>query len=625
MLDGARNALLGYLFQLLGTAAVVVREVATESGSGAELITGVGERELRIEEFGQDATARPIASPSSDVTAIQFKYSTAGTEIGRSELIDILAAFDRSRHEAAASGVAIEHFAIMTNRRLDTASQAIVANWENSTPHSSLTLRTGKYGQTAPTVAKRLAPYGGDRDQAARMWHQVVQALTVQEGMVFDAELHRLRRFASRYGVVDSEWGGCLNRLIGALVRDTTEGRKVEVTREWLKVHLFGDAGATNLCFNSTEEPHISSICRTRLDHRMQLQHRICSEFYLEREVQQQLHSMLAQYSVVFVVGGGGCGKSLAVTNYLHSIADRQLVWSEGAAGANVNALVSSVTVARLPSRQGSTDRTLEDVRARLSVANGSSRPLWTIDVDGIDEAPEQAHQLRELINICWANGDPKASPASIVISTRSTTGRFIEEELKAQWFDTPEPDLICGVGFISLGDFLDDELLDAALRLNGRPERRIVQTLSMDATTSRHYEDPIANELLQTLRHPVVWGGYASLSESDRSGVLDLDKARLDRLAKLLLDRFTRRCRLRRLLCDEQVLDRALRLIARATTDQRRFTPIEWDQACVTCLIESDARILYRECLTYGLIERDGWDWRWRHHFLVAYLSTSN
>src|SRR5258708_1534960 len=139
MVDGARNALLGYLYQLLGTAAVSVREVASAADAWAHLIARVGQGDLLSEEFGQDATVHPAATPSRGVTAIQFKHSaTAGRLIERDELIDILVAFDRSRLQAATDGVVIEHYALVTNRRLGPRAQEIVDHRANPTPHRSL-------------------------------------------------------------------------------------------------------------------------------------------------------------------------------------------------------------------------------------------------------------------------------------------------------------------------------------------------------------------------------------------------------------------------------------------------------------------------------------------------------
>jgi hypothetical protein len=148
MVDDARNALLGYLYQLLGTAAVSIRELASGADAWAKLIARVGQGALLSEEFGQDAIVHPAASPNRGVTAIQFKHSAnADSLIDRNELIDILVAFDRSRQEAASGGVIIEHYTLVTNRQLDTRAQAIVDHRANPTPHRYLRVTTAKSGK----------------------------------------------------------------------------------------------------------------------------------------------------------------------------------------------------------------------------------------------------------------------------------------------------------------------------------------------------------------------------------------------------------------------------------------------------------------------------------------------
>lgn len=628
MTDGARNALLGYLYQLLGTAAVKVRELPAGADAWAHLIASVGQGDLIVEEFGQDATVHPTATPNRGVTAIQFKHSSnVESQIDRDELIEILVAFDRSRRDAESVDVAIEHYTLVTNRRLDPRAQEIVDQRANPTPHRSLRLTTTRNREPVAGNMRRLEPYQGDPDRAATAWQTIVRSLAVLEGVTFEAGLHRLRGFAASYGVLEREWVHCLDSLIAAFVRQTAEGRTIRVTREWLKEHMIGDQDAANLKFGSSFVPHISAICRDHLEKRIEQQHRIRPEFFLERQVQQQLQTLLDQYPVVFVAGGGGRGKSLAVANYLRSVADRQLVWSEGAATASERVVVGAITAARLPrSPHSGIDRCLGDIRSRLEVANGSRRLLWTIDLDGIDEAPEQFSQLRELINLCWARGTRDASPASIIVTCRSETGSNTREELISKWLDTPEPDLVNGVGFVELDNFIGQELDDVAMLINRTPEKRIAQTASRGVLREPQNLSAVSEEILLSLRHPVVWGEYASLTELERNGVLDKNRVHLDHLAKQLHNRFLRRCQVRTRWRDRRMLERALPQIARAHTGPPPYSPETWDRACRLCLSQIEARDLYSESLSYGIIERDaGRSWRWAHPFLVNYLVTLN
>ena len=345
----------------------------------------------------------------------------------------------------------------------------------------------------------------------------------------------------------------------------------------------------------------------------------------MEREIEKALRAELTQHPVVFVAGGGGHGKSLAVANYLRSLAGDQLVWSEGAATASEAALVDGVTHVRLPGgKHGGVDRRLSDIRARLGVANDSRRPLWTIDVDGIDEAPrEQESQLRTLIDLCWAQGRLDASPASVVVTCRSETGSRTREDMIRRWFRA-EPDLVMGVGFVELDTFVPDELMEVARLLGEAPEQRIIRALSPDDAGMPQPPPAVAEGILHSLRHPVVWGGYAALPPDQRSGVLDGKKEPLDRLARQLHERFLSRCTFRKSWRDHSMLERALPRVARAITGPPPYLQDAWDLACQSCLDLAEAKCLYNESLSYGIIERDaGRSWRWNHTFLVDYLAT--
>lgn len=231
MPDGARSALLGYLYQLLGTAAITVREVASGADAWADLIARAGQGQVVSEEFGQDATFRPAATPREGVTAIQFKHSDViGSEIGPDELIDILFAFDRSRRAASDGGVAIDRFSLVTNRRLDAVAVEIVASRDSQAPHRRLKVLAERGGEKVAANVRRLTPYQGNPDRAAAAWHAIVRNLDVFPGETFEADVYRLRDFARRYGVLDREWEGRLDALVGAFVRQTAEGRTISVT-----------------------------------------------------------------------------------------------------------------------------------------------------------------------------------------------------------------------------------------------------------------------------------------------------------------------------------------------------------------------------------------------------------
>lgn len=632
MLDGARYALLGYLFQLLGTAAVRVREVVTRNDAWADLVARVGDGEVRCEEFGQDAVVRPLGLPASGATAIQFKYSaTAGNLISTRELIEILSTFDRSRREGAACGVTISHYALISNRTLEADAQKLVDDARSSAdPPRGLRLQTTRKGRPIVKNVSLLAAYSGNVDEAAKAWQAVIRALEIPPGATFAGDLARLRHFAARYGVLEREWDARLNALVGALVTETASGNHVEVTHEWLKGQLAGDRKAANLQFGSKYLPHISVLCHARLNEQAPVRHRISLEFFVPRDALQVIRDQIRLNPVVFVYGDGGCGKSLAVEEYLRSICDRQLVWSELALNATETGIVDAINRVRSPSSStGLRDRLFLDVRGRLAIANPTMHPLMTIDLDGIDEAPDRRAEIHHLINLCWAGGRYEESPASLIVTCRSpAAGAFAREQLVSDWIGTPEPDLVLGVGFVHIEEFVDQELRQAAELLNGRPERRIFDALDAHQTGGRpsRFPDskPIPADILNALKHPVVWGGYASLSEENaRDGVLDGTFSNLAVLAQQLLRRFFIRCCSRKRWSDSDKLDKALCAAARIFNGPPPYAFEKWERGCAEFLSPTEARMLYSESLSYGLVRREaGTAWRWGHRFVVDYLA---
>ena len=198
----------------------------------------------------------------------------------------------------------------------------------------------------------------------------------------------------------------------------------------------------------------------------------------------------------------------------------------------------------------------------RVRVANaGVPPPLILVDVDGLDEVPEsERHGLRQLIHLFLSRGQAAVVDAVLVLTCRSPErdrARAVEG-LVSSWFDTELPDVIAGqVGAVHVGDFDDDELRDAARGIADDVQRTIDEMLPGGPPTGPVSTGadpsgpggatPIERGIIESLRHPVMWGVFSSLPASDRPLALSGNGAALATMADRFLDRFCRKAWTRR------------------------------------------------------------------------------
>src|SRR5947209_5116341 len=98
MVDGARNALLGYLYQFVGLLGLKARALDPRESNDSlecELVVWAGKGTVIHEEFGQDAAFRLLAGGT---VLVQFKYSASADrqEIDLPDLLEIIHRFDES-------------------------------------------------------------------------------------------------------------------------------------------------------------------------------------------------------------------------------------------------------------------------------------------------------------------------------------------------------------------------------------------------------------------------------------------------------------------------------------------------------------------------------------------------
>ena len=161
MNDGARNALGGYLYQIVAGAGLAARTVDVSVDEPGELLYAliIEAKKARVlhEMHGEDLVLRREEAAANSGTAVQFKFSRHGAseEITPSELRDILRAFHRSA-AAAAAEFPVAGFVLVTNRDLNEKIRE-----RHST--ESYIFRRSQPGRSGLAECAG-GPEGGDRD-----------------------------------------------------------------------------------------------------------------------------------------------------------------------------------------------------------------------------------------------------------------------------------------------------------------------------------------------------------------------------------------------------------------------------------------------------------------------------
>ena len=116
-------------------------------------------------------------------------------------------------------------------------------------------------------------------------------------------------------------------------------------------------------------------------------------------------------------------------------------------------------------------------------------------------------------------------------------------------------------------------------------------------------------------------------LSATNQEKVLDDSQDGLSELAVLYVNRFCRKVDLRTPSISSDMVLEVIKTVAMHFPDSNRTGDMERDWVSRACehVSPSDARALFHEATSYGMIEKDSTTtWRWRHEFLCSSLASS-
>ena len=642
--DGAREALAGYLYQIIGGAGLSAHGSGGHDdvrGLDCELVVLAEESRILHEVHGEDVVLEQAAQGGIVGTAVQFKHSrAASTEvIEPADLREILHAFDRCR-QAAAPHISITRFILVTNRPLSTTTSLLYNKRDPTAKFSKLTEPLRKWLITPNRSVRDVKERYGTVKAAAEAWYGIYQGLRIYSQVPPAVWLERLRRYALAHGLPEEEHDAAINRVVGAAVQATAIG-DLEFSRAWLNRHLFGFPDARRLTLTATGDTARGAAH----DEVLQFLRRSFAPdegALVRRRLLDEIARQASQHAVVFLLGSGGCGKSVLAIQYLREQGSRCFVACESARaleqgwlGRTFNSLRSTSNVSSLPTYSEA------EVVRRLRLANpDTERPLLAVALDGLDEvAPLNRSEVRRLISSGNSQRDQPAEALFIV------TSRSEEQELQAgarslfaEWLPTDLLPELIPVGLVPVREFDDEELRDAADRIGGDVAvriRRAVAILKGETASDAEVGEEVAADtgasvadptLIASLRHPVVWGEFSRLNAGYHLRILESDPTGFRELADRLLRRFCLKVNRRRDQLRQDRTRRALVAIGARTPAGNRIARRDshWIAPARVALPDADALILFDEAISYGLVREDArGQWSWRHPFVGDYLRT--
>jgi hypothetical protein len=595
--DGGLNALLGFVNQMLGSAAdfaVCISPKVDDNGGFKTLISFETERQ------GQDSCATGLSAGGHKERVLkQYKYSSnpGKYKIGTGELKEIVATLRKSEKKANKDENLATDLVLCTNRPLTQPAQ--------KSPEYSM-------------IRHELYDVGNATDV--------------------------LESCALRFGVFNPD------ELSAAVQRATHHLFNIAISSS----HSLSKAGFEEALIGHKKPQSIvlPEAAPQRFNELIQLGAqtlRLVSGSLAERENLRAAAIDFLNDAIVAFVGDGGCGKTTAIWQLLCQALNAKppqafahMMIFHGQPFESIGAVIEGWRGVVSPATPVSDRFAIE----RLVRANPNApSPIVLLGLDGIDEGPVSgiwAETAARVLDFFWKlHVDAKTSGedpvARLFVSCRSQSD--IENLL-------PNP-TGAGIGevaprYVRFGEFTSGELQHLAWNapgLDNRASQRIAQYLIGESEApdiesglpSLSISTLLAPSALDLLRHPILWRSFASLNAEDQNAVLDGSVPGQDKLGAAFLDWFCDRAK-RRIQVEAKYLPIALRGVASGCPEPASTYRLEtWVQRMRSAagFTEQVATNVYHECVSSGLVQdispaggpESHRSWRWKHVFLAEYL----
>ena len=361
---------------------------------------------------------------------------------------------------------------------------------------------------------------------------------------------------------------------------------------------------------------------------------------------------------VICIVGHGGCGKTQLLNQVLEPYGRTICVdQPEGFQGFILVGSGSDVTDEYLVKqvREWSRRADLDEPMPRLRRANTFiAQPLgillW-VGFDGMDEVPQPAARLRQLLNIVRS---PDNQDVCLLLTCRTNTHHQLEFALQSRTSGvnrTAPKTQECGS--LKIGDFTPEDLISAAISLFPADIGNRFHALSPSATKMGGSDvQPVRSMVFKSLLHPRMLGALAemwhtreNIGELDEEAELSLARKRVDAVLNedpdglfnlahefiwLCLGSYNARHEGKQIPTKIEYVIILKHLAGRCQTDAdySRKSFYELAREAYTELTPAQSRILYEETLSGGLIRVTDAEaieakqfWEWRHPFVVDCL----
>jgi hypothetical protein len=659
---GGRNALSGFLFQLVGTLALPVVAIPTSaSDSDASAVLRVlGTTTVSPERWDQDALATGL-SPEDGNALIQFKWSGDGAAaIPPAELREICTALARSADLARGAGVSINAYILSSNRPLSAQSLGLQQR------------AASRSGSRKPEWTKRawrvLGHIRHHRIASTSAWHA------------------ELGRWGKALGCTEAETQDGVAALMLGLAEAAAAGNNLDLTAEKVSAAFVGATRASTLQADSVRARASADL------QRFGGTIGIAGEPLVRRKLVQDIGEAARASALVVVEGHGGYGKTVALCKWTESrlsdVGNPSTAFSAIALAdqidqkwlVNVLSMWGGVHPAGGRGRSGMTS---SDLIARVRSAHealkqSSPPPILALAIDAADEGTltigsETRRLVSAFAELAAATKDDRPI-ATLVVSCRDSRLLLDSVLTNPQGLETPRG--AENIPVIAVTEFTAEELYDAAEvarpgsglghRLFSAVNELMQRTASgvyplqgaLDSSTDRPTSfgrglsargsatsafmlDPTANAgtpgqvqpaldavsstVIRALLHPAMWRMFRELDADVQDRVLLGDAAAIEEMAKRFLRWFVRKAIARHGPSWRSmfVLPRVHGVAVEAYANPALFV----DTAC--WIRESAGGVnsgvlLFRELLSSGIIHLDGQRWWWRHEFVGRYLASA-